>query len=280
MWKRAEKPQSDDLKLNLLENGLDFIREGIEGVYGGHAKTPRAMKFALLHMFAGTLLLLKERLRREHPSLIYKQIEKLDEERAATVDFDAALLRLEKVAKVTLPKHDLELLRTVQRERNQIEHFEVEIKAQHFDDLVGRLVVVVDRFLAEHLNESLHRHISFDAWDEVSGLKEIAERVEREDRERWSALAVRFGEMSDDELRALADVEDYHPKHNPDPVEPMECDSCGEETLIPVRREVAVCTNLECRGVARLHECPRCSRACQSLRAGFCTRCIEEIRDM
>ena len=65
------------LKLTLMENGLDFIREGVEALYAEEetsAPPPRAHKYALLHVFSGALLVLKERLRREHESLIFKDV--------------------------------------------------------------------------------------------------------------------------------------------------------------------------------------------------------------
>jgi hypothetical protein len=72
--KRAERPTA--LRMNLLENGLDFIREGVEALYGEATteRAPNSHKYALLHIFSGTLLVLKERLRRAHLSLIFQKV--------------------------------------------------------------------------------------------------------------------------------------------------------------------------------------------------------------
>ena len=66
-------PETNKLTLDLLNNGIDFICAGVE--YFLHDEPdPRSHKYAVLYLFSGLLLLLKERLRREHPSLIFKEI--------------------------------------------------------------------------------------------------------------------------------------------------------------------------------------------------------------
>lgn len=47
------------LKLTLVENGIDFVRSGIERYFLRDAPSPRDHKYAVLHVFAGVLLLLR-----------------------------------------------------------------------------------------------------------------------------------------------------------------------------------------------------------------------------
>lgn len=51
MERREARPPKA-LQLNLLANGLDFISEGVEPLYGeyGARPAPRAYKYALLHI--------------------------------------------------------------------------------------------------------------------------------------------------------------------------------------------------------------------------------------
>jgi len=63
-----------ELKFNLVENGIDFIRSGIEQYFLRDTPKARDHKYAVLHIFAGVLLLLKERLRRAHASLIFARV--------------------------------------------------------------------------------------------------------------------------------------------------------------------------------------------------------------
>jgi hypothetical protein len=53
-------------KMSLLDNGLDFVATGIDVFFPDDRPDGHAHKYALLHISAGLLLLLKERLRREH----------------------------------------------------------------------------------------------------------------------------------------------------------------------------------------------------------------------
>ena len=60
------------LTLNLFENGVDFIRSAIEDYFLKDTAKPAAFKYAVLHMYAGILLLLKERIRRQAPLFVFK----------------------------------------------------------------------------------------------------------------------------------------------------------------------------------------------------------------
>ena len=82
------------LKLTLVENGIDFVRSGIERYFLRDAPSPRDHKYAVLHVFAGVLLLLKARLSREHPALIFSKVEGVGNPEALTVGLESAIDRL------------------------------------------------------------------------------------------------------------------------------------------------------------------------------------------
>src|SRR5438067_3451286 len=82
------------LQLDLLENGLDFVTSGIEVFFLTDTPDPKAHKYAILHIFAGVLLLLKERLVRVHPSLIFKDVSHYGNPRAKTTDYTETIARL------------------------------------------------------------------------------------------------------------------------------------------------------------------------------------------
>ncbi len=73
--KAKAKTKPKPVKYELFENGLDFILSGLE-----HLSTKplnkRAYKFGVLHLAAGIELILKERLRREHWSLLFENVDK------------------------------------------------------------------------------------------------------------------------------------------------------------------------------------------------------------
>jgi hypothetical protein len=98
------------VELSLLENGLDFILKGIdelfdeEHVIREYSTTTdidsSRYKYGVIHLFSGFLLLLKERLSRHVPELIFKgKISEVKQKIAKgrtpnTVDLDEALERL------------------------------------------------------------------------------------------------------------------------------------------------------------------------------------------
>lgn len=125
---RSRKARAE-LKFNLVENGIDFIRSGVEQYFLRDTPRARDHKYAVLHIFAGVLLLLKERLRRAHPSLILARVEDaakdVTKEDVKTVAFDQAVDRLKACADVRIPSEQMATLRSAQRIRNQLEHYEV-----------------------------------------------------------------------------------------------------------------------------------------------------------
>lgn len=266
-----------ELRLNLLENGLDFVREGTETLYGTNANVaPRAYKYALLHVFSGTLLLLKERLRRGHPSLIFVDVSHQGTPEAKTVDFDTALKRLSGALGVTIDRADQDLLRRVQKERNSLEHFEARIEVQHANALVGELVEFLERFLREQLNESLFTHISPSAGAEIAELAKIAERLRVQALAEWQSRADRYRKYSAAKLNRLAEEHAYHPKHNPDSVL-LECPNCGMDSVAQVEEGVMLCTNTKCRDIHRSVSCHRCGGAAFD-GEDFCADCRSYIQ--
>jgi hypothetical protein len=67
----------EELHFELLENGLDFISSGLAYVARGETKSD--LKYGVLHLASGIELVLKERLRQEDWTLVFKQPEKADE---------------------------------------------------------------------------------------------------------------------------------------------------------------------------------------------------------
>lgn len=258
MERRAASPPKA-LQLNLLANGLDFISEGVEPLYGerGARPEPREYKYALLHIFSGTLLVLKERLRRAHPSLIFKKVEESGKPDARTVDFDEVINRLEGAAGVKLQQSDRAMLREVQRKRNALEHFEANLELKEVDARVGELVDFLERFLHDELQESLLGHVSSAAARELKELQGIAQRHRERQHAAWLERITPYLKISRKKLAELAEQGDYHPKHNPD-ARLYECQECGQESVAIAERNVGICTIWKCRKVHELDDCDRC----------------------
>lgn len=262
-----------ELRLDLLENGLDFIREGVENIYGRNRQAqPRDYKYALLHMFSGALLLLKERLRVEDESLIY-----VNDQRTKTVDFDQALKRLRNDVGIRLDPVDIQLLRRTQRKRNELEHRAAMLTLDQANAMVGELVEFVERFLHDELHDSLFAHINSTAAAEVAELKDVAARLHSRRVAEWRDRASEFFELDDDALDHVASSAAYHPRHNPDGGL-RRCPECGEESLAQKDQDIGVCTNRDCAEVTMLERCGRCGATAVLSTFGCCEDCESYIQ--
>ncbi|HEV2698122.1 MAG TPA: hypothetical protein VGU90_09035 [Terriglobales bacterium] len=268
------------LKLDLLNNGIDFIRSGVE-FFLHDVPDPRLHKYAVLHLFSGLLLILKERLRREHPSLVFKDVTDAGKSGAKTIDFDELIARLEACANVTLGDRRKKLLRKAQQVRNALEHYEFELNLQEAQALIGKLSEFAYCFMDDELDERLEGHVPHAVWYRMQELRGIAKRIEAEQEADWQIRADKYVDLDDEELVSLANsIEPYHPKHNPDPDELLNCGECYETSVIVPREDgdIGVCTNPECRTVHKISYCLKCGcRLAES--ETFCENCEAYLRE-
>lgn len=249
---------AQELKLNLLNNGIDFIQSGVR-FFIHDDPDPVSHKYAILHLFSGLILLFKERLRQEHPSLIFVDVKDVGNPDAKTVDFDEVINRLKACAGVNLDEKAQKTLRSARRLRNLIEHYEPTINVRHVQAIIGDLSELAYLFMLDELDVRLEEHVEPEVWDRMQELRRISARLKQEEIAAWKSRVARYSTLSDEELDALADLEPYHPKHNPDPDSFLQCPECGEETLVQTEdSDIGVCTNKECREVSAITFCIRC----------------------
>jgi hypothetical protein len=137
-------PPDLEFSFPLLENGLDFLASAVallgdEPAHGQHAVVPEAaqprgpgsreFKYALLHLAAGIELVLKERLRRVHPSQVLVKPESFDQAKYDIGDFKSvspgqAVDRLREHG-VVISDHDAAKLRQLIAKRNKAQHFSI-----------------------------------------------------------------------------------------------------------------------------------------------------------
>lgn len=287
-----------ELKMELIENAIDYIVVGVE-IYFSYDDRPqeqsshqqpffgnpdpdegpyspshwhetshqrlftdpvRRRKHAMLNLFSGTLLLLKERLRRIHPNLLYTDIGKRPKKGSKTIDFDETVSRIQSlVGSSTLSERQRRLLDNAQKVRNSVEHHALEESRYKLDHIIPRLVEFADEFAVKELEIDILHRLDQDTREHVSQLKGVAERLAQEEEARCRAVLARVRRLTDEELDELADVEPYHPKHNPDPVEFLYCDACGEMSVVVVEEgQAAVCTQQSCREGYLMSTCLRC----------------------
>jgi hypothetical protein len=264
--------REQELRQSLLENGLDFIREGIESLFGDYNPPPRAYKFGLLNIFSGTLLVLKERLRRADPDRIFLT-QKDGSLSTKTVNFAQVIDRLQSDAGVRLSEDDQKLLERVQQQRNAIEHHETVLELREARKLVDSLAEFLECFLRQELKEALLEGLSGTAARELAELAKISEHLHRVQYEEWFARAKKFSRVG---KKRLAELADYDPLNGD---EPLECDACGSYAVVQIKDDIGVCTESGCRELHRLESCNRCGNLFIANRIGYCDNCMAEQRE-
>jgi hypothetical protein len=152
----------EELKFTVLENGLDFIFTALDHLRGD--PKPRGLKYAVLHLSAGVELILKDRLRREHWSLVFDNIDKADLETYSSGDFTSVSLktsiqRLIKICDIDIDSDKQRSLFNLRKSRNRLEHFATvdsptALKASSAGVLSFTLDFIVNEFVADELEES------------------------------------------------------------------------------------------------------------------------------
>jgi len=115
----------EPLRFGLTQNAIDSLEQAIElmAYPGEFQNESRKLKQAILFVGHGIELLLKERLRRIHPSLVYEKVEKFGNLDSRTVTVEQAILRLERIGGVLLSAQEASLIRSLRNTRNAIEHY-------------------------------------------------------------------------------------------------------------------------------------------------------------
>ncbi len=126
--KKTKKPKSTDSDINfsLVENGLDFVESSLRHIV--KKSGDRNVKYAILHLCSGILLLLKERVRREHWALLFASQSQANKEKYLrgdfnSLNFDQLLDVIKNVCSVEVPSDAEKSLSNLRNIRNKAEHF-------------------------------------------------------------------------------------------------------------------------------------------------------------
>lgn len=129
------------IEFDLLTNALDSVDHAIELVaWGGQTSQsePRRLKQAIQSIAHGVELILKERLKRIHPSLLWENVDKYPNLNARTITAEGAMARLVSIGSLTFEASDIELIRSLRATRNAIEHHAWTTTKQEADAIIGK----------------------------------------------------------------------------------------------------------------------------------------------
>jgi len=118
--------KAKEIEFDLLENGLDFIENSLKPIL--ESQNEHELKYSVLHISAGTELILKEILKTEHWSLIFENVNKANYMHLRTGEFESAsyetiISRLENIADISISGSAQKYIRELRKKRNRIEHF-------------------------------------------------------------------------------------------------------------------------------------------------------------
>jgi len=113
------------IQFDLVSNARDSLRRAVDLIAWGDLTSDHAtLKHAITNATHAIELLLKERLRREHPAFVWQNVDKYRSLQALTVTPDTAVTRLITICNVAFTASDRANLLALRTTRNAIEHYE------------------------------------------------------------------------------------------------------------------------------------------------------------
>lgn len=180
-------------ELDLLDNGLNFIFEALKHAWrNDYAEDEKYVwKYSVLNLFSGIELILKERLKREHWSLIFEDVSnasltKLENGDFISINHSELIKRLDGICDIRINNEPLNELRKV---RNKFEHFEVMVSIaeckEKIADAIHELTIFWEKEISpEYTEEQIEKYntiksivANFDTYVEKS-LKTHAKTIE------------------------------------------------------------------------------------------------------
>lgn len=169
-----------ELKLTLQENSFSFLNHSLSQAIIAE-EIPENWKYAILHLVQAIELSLKELLKREHPILIYKNIDNPSE----TVSLRFAVTRLQKISKVILNKEDLDAISLASNYRNEILHYEFSFKIEEIKLIYAKLIGFFQSFINKYFKKNLNEIIVEDLWEEALKIIEYSNELQKRAEERF-----------------------------------------------------------------------------------------------
>lgn len=278
-------------ELDLVDNALDYI---IEAASLAQRKDVRELKYAVLHLAAGLELIMKARLRVEHWSLLFANVNEaskdgLDSGDFKSVDFEGCCTRLDKVCGVKLDKKDKDRLAALRKLRNRLQHFDVSINEASANAELAFGISFVVRFVEKQLPGEMENYK-----DQLEELHQGMARFKEYVAERMKAIGNELKTLDEvfdcplcGQPAVLVDGGNTECKFcgaKPTPMSLAEhiggpidwCPECYDETCVQKDDGVWVCTS--CGQCGQYSHCLKCGRL-YSGEKGTCNDCYHAAVD-
>lgn len=281
--------------MKILNNAVESIQIGLEDFKN---PDPRRAQSALRNIFAGILLLFKEKLRRLSPAesqeVLIKQsiVPKLDEKQhlifigmgKKTVDVHQIKQRF-KEFKISV---DWEKFEEINKLRNEIEHYYTEKSPRIINEIVSKSFKIINEFCIINLNEDPIDLIGQESWNIFLEVDEIYtiekdKSVESLSKINWKfSILIKASENircpnCGSELIFNKNVIEYQPSE----LFPLTCKECCEdfdlEIIIEeiVSEELAGESHIAATDGAKepYTDCPECDKSCYVYSEECCVAC-------
>lgn len=137
---------------DLIENAKESLDHAIDHYTKSSPSLPNDLKRVLLDITHVVELLLKERLHRINPSLIWKNIDQYPDEKSETVSSDFAFRRLVKIGGLQFTENIKNVIDDAIELRNKIIHYKFRIEDKEAHVLIGKLMSFILDFSTKHLS--------------------------------------------------------------------------------------------------------------------------------
>jgi hypothetical protein len=170
------------LNLTLIQNSHSFVNEALAKAILAESEASQ-WQFAIFALVQSIELALKERLRRERPSLIFKNVD----DRRQTVTIEQAANRLRDIAKVAITEADLSAIRTATQWRNLVVHYEFEFSIEVLKPVFARLLGFLTDFYQSHLGLFLADHVRDENWREAVSITDYGAELSNRAKLRFQS---------------------------------------------------------------------------------------------
>lgn len=160
------------LTLSLQQNAESFLAEALAKAVEAE-REPTAWKFAIFSLVQAIELSLKERLRREHPLLVYGDVDNPK----LSVSLEKALSRLARIDTVKLTANDVRNIQVAASIRNSIAHHAVDVSIEQLKVVFASLLGLLVEFCRRQLQVEVSASISPSLWAEAIAIDRYASEL-------------------------------------------------------------------------------------------------------
>ncbi|MBT2511469.1 hypothetical protein J7I98_37865 [Streptomyces sp. ISL-98] len=192
------------LRYPLVVNGLDYLLDvvGRLATEPGTAPDARALKYAVLHLQAGTEVLLKARLQQEHWSLVFDEPATATRAKFDSADFTsctttAAFTRLTNIVGLDMPQKSIDAVAKLARDRNALMHYGLTQSAGAVEARAADVLNFLLPFLTTHLLPGLDPEHKADAEQTLTVVRAQLRGIEAYVRTRMNDLRAGLAQVAD-----------------------------------------------------------------------------------